>query len=125
MILIFKILKQLYFFSFVLAFSTFIKRTKIFVFRSSFIRTIFFLPWTIIFLHKKIIVQAKKKLSKAKKNCPLDGQFFFLPAPIFPYKLVKTLVNFTKFDFFRKVLFELLENSRPTACYFQWNSWKL
>ena len=28
-----------FFFSFVLAFSTFIKRTKIFVFRSSFIRT--------------------------------------------------------------------------------------
>ena len=36
----------------------------------------------------------------------------------------KTLAIFSKFDFFRTNI-GLLENSRPTACYFQWNSWKL
>ena len=64
-------------FSFVLAFSIFIKRTKIFVFCSSFIRTIIFC-WQKkncprqknIVLWQKKIVQGKKKLSKAKKNCP-------------------------------------------------------
>ena len=68
-------------------------------------------------------------LMHALRICPLDVDKSLMHCPsnncIFPYKIVKTLVNFTKFDFFRKVLFELLENSRPTACYFQWNSWKL
>ena len=59
-------------FSFVLAFSTFIKRTKIFVFRSSFIRTIIFCRQKKIVQGKKKLSFGKKKLSKAKKNCPSE-----------------------------------------------------
>ena len=55
-----------------------------------------------------------KDLSIALRICPLDVDKSLMQYPsnncIFPYKIVKTLVNFTKFDFFIKVLFELMEN---------------
>ena len=58
----------------------------------------------------------------AIRICPLDVDKSLLHCPsnncIFPYKIVKTLINVTKFDFIRKVLFELLENSRPRPAIF-------
>ena len=132
-----------------MAFSTLLRWTKIFVFHSSFIRTndkngarltdksllnairICLRLTDKSLLHSIRIcpLDVDNSLLHAIRICPLDVDKSLLHCPsnncIFPYKRVKTLVNFTKFDFFRKVLFELLENSRPTACYFQWNSWKL
>ena len=55
-------------------------------------------------------------LMNTLRICPLDVDKSLMHCPsnncIFPHKIVKTLVNFTKFDFFRKVLFKLLENSK-------------
>ena len=85
-----------YYFSFVLAFSTLVIWTKIFFFYSSFLRT----------NDKDKARLTDKSLMNTLRICPLDVDKSLMHCPsnncIFPYKIVKTLVNLQNLTFSEK-----------------------